>query len=55
MRDSPPAAFRSVFRVVSRFSHTIKVSTAPMSNALRVSTIPKQYLPVSRAISSKYF
>lgn len=51
----PPAAFRKVFLIVSSASHTISVSTAPMSDALSVSLIPKQYLPVSSAISSKYF
>jgi len=33
----------------------MRVSTAPSSRALRVSSTPKQYLPVSWLISSKYF
>ena len=40
---------------MSRFSQQIRVSTAPISKALRVSSTPKQYLPVSWEISSKYF
>ena len=38
----------------SRFSHTMSVSTAPMSKHCSVSSTPKQYLPVSWLISSKY-
>jgi hypothetical protein len=41
--------------VTSRFSQTMSVSTAPISRPLRVSSIPKTNLPVSRAISSKNF
>lgn len=40
---------------ISRLSHTMRVSTAPRSNPLRVSSTMKQYLPVSWLISSKYF
>ena len=40
---------------MSRFSQQMRVSTAPISSALRVSSTPKQYLPVSWEISSKYF
>lgn len=38
----------------SRFSQQMRISTAPHSRALRVSTTPKQYFPVSWLISSKY-
>ena len=44
----------STYLVTSRFSHTIRVSTAPISNDFSVSFTPKQYLPVSWDISSKY-
>ena len=40
--------------MISRFSHTMRISTAPISKALRVSSTPKQYFPVSWLISSKY-
>ena len=46
--------FLSTYRVMSKFSHTINVSTAPISNPFNVSSTPKQYLPVSCEISSKY-
>lgn len=39
---------------ISKFSQQIKVSTEPNSKALKVSSTPKQYLPVSCEISSKY-
>lgn len=41
--------------LMSRLSHTMRVSTAPRSSPLRVSSTMKQYLPVSWLISSKYF
>ena len=41
--------------MVSRFSQTMSVSTAPMSSPLRVSSIPNTNFPVSSAISSKNF
>jgi hypothetical protein len=40
--------------LTSMFSHTMSVSTAPMSRHISVSATPKQYLPVSCEISSKY-
>lgn len=43
------------YRLTSRLSHTMMVSTAPKSNPLSVSSTMKQYLPVSWLISSKYF
>uniref|UniRef100_A0A2P2L101 Uncharacterized protein n=1 Tax=Rhizophora mucronata TaxID=61149 RepID=A0A2P2L101_RHIMU len=55
MTMSPVALFFSTHRLMSRFSHTIRVSTAPASRACNVSSTPKTYLPVSWLISSKYF
>jgi hypothetical protein len=46
---------RKTYRLISKFSQIIKVSTAPCSSADIVSAIAKQYLPVSRLISSKYW
>ena len=43
------------WRVISRFFRTINVLTAPSSKPWRVSSTPKQYFPVSSAISLKYF
>ncbi len=40
--------------MVGSFSYTISVSTAPISRPLSVSLMPKQNLPVSCEISSKY-
>lgn len=45
--------FISVYRFTSRLSHTISVSTAPISRHARVSATPKTNLPVSCEISSK--
>ena len=39
--------------LTSRFSHTMRVSTAPISKHCRVSPTPKTNLPVSWLISSK--
>ena len=39
---------------MSIFSQTMRMSTAPISSALNVSSTPKQYFPVSWLISSKY-
>ena len=39
---------------MSMFSQTMRMSTAPISSALKVSSTPKQYFPVSWLISSKY-
>ncbi|KAJ6319694.1 hypothetical protein OIU78_015166 [Salix suchowensis] len=55
MRISPVALFFSVYLLISRFSHTIRISTAPISRAFNVSSTPKTYFPVSWLISSKYF
>ena len=48
------AVFISTWRLISRFSHTMSVSTAPMSRHCSVSSTPKQNFPVSWLISSKY-
>lgn len=53
--NEPPAAFLKTYRVTSKFSHTINVSTAPISNPFKLSSIPNTNRPVSSAISSKYF
>ena len=50
--DSAPGTF-STYRTMSKFSQQIKISTAPSSRAMSVSSSPKQYLPVSWLISSK--
>lgn len=43
------------YLLMSRLSQTMRVSTAPRSSPLSVSSTMKQYLPVSWLISSKYF
>mmetsp|Transcript_17353 Transcript_17353/g.53766 ORF Transcript_17353/g.53766 Transcript_17353/m.53766 type:complete len:208 (+) Transcript_17353:208-831(+) len=51
--SSPVAELRSTWRMMSRFSHTMSVSTAPISRQHNVSRTPNTYLPVSWLISSK--
>lgn len=46
--------FFRTYRTMSRFSQTIRISTAPISSAFSVSCTPKQYFPESCEISSKY-
>ncbi len=50
---APETVFIRVYRFTSRLSHTISVSTAPISRQASVSATPKTNLPVSCEISSK--
>mmetsp|Transcript_4798 Transcript_4798/g.16016 ORF Transcript_4798/g.16016 Transcript_4798/m.16016 type:complete len:241 (+) Transcript_4798:672-1394(+) len=52
---SPVVALESTCLLTSMFSQIISVSTAPISRHISVSLTPKQYLPLSCAISSKNF
>ena len=50
---APVTVFISVYRFTSSDSHTMSVSTAPISKHASVSATPKTNLPVSCEISSK--